>query len=377
MQTRLHPLPVAASGTRREVQSLHFGPVRAARKVYIQAALHADEIPGMLVCHYLQQMLTGLEASGALLSQVVMVPVANPVGLAQQIQGTAFGRFDLSTGLNFNRGYQHLTPALIAELRPLLGKDAQENLHLIRRSAQRLLHERVTPDETSALKRLLQSLAIDADVVLDLHCDHQAVLHLYCGTPLAEQTLRLAAHLQAQAVLTSKLPGDDPFDDSCSRHWWEMNEMLREQAEIPLACLSVTVELRGETDVSHQHAKQDAQGILNYLRESGHIATTAEELSRLHAVTSPCDATPLEGVEPVSAPGCGVLVFLRAPGQYVATGDVIAELVDPLSGQVTPVSASVSGLMFARIARRYVTAGTRIAKIAGERAYRSGNLLSA
>ena len=88
MQTRLHPLPVAASGTRREVQSLHFGPVRATRKVYIQAALHADEIPGMLVCHYLQQMLTELEASGALLSQVVMVPVANPVGLAQQIQGT-------------------------------------------------------------------------------------------------------------------------------------------------------------------------------------------------------------------------------------------------------------------------------------------------
>lgn len=377
MQTRLHPLPAAASGTRREVQSLHFGPVRAARKVYIQAALHADEIPGMLVCHYLQQMLTALDTSGALLSQVVLVPVANPVGLAQQIQGTAFGRFDLSTGLNFNRGYQHLTPALISELRPLLGKDAQENLHLIRRSAQRLLHEQAVTDETSALKRLLQSLAIDADVVLDLHCDHQAVLHLYCGTPLTEQTLRLAAHMQAQAVLTSKLPGDDPFDDSCSRHWWELRDLLGEQAEIPLACLSVTVELRGETDVSHVNAKQDAQGILNFLRESGHIATTAEELSRLHAVASPCAATPLEGVEPVTVPGCGVLVFLREPGQHVEVGEVIAELVDPLSGQVTPVGAGVSGLLFARIARRYVTTGTRIAKIAGSHAFRSGNLLSA
>ena len=47
--------------------------------------------------------------------------------------------------------------------------------------------------ETEALKRLLQSLALDADVVLDLHCDNQAVLHVYTGTPLALISARAAS----------------------------------------------------------------------------------------------------------------------------------------------------------------------------------------
>jgi len=377
MQTIFHPLPPLASGTRRELQSLHFGPAQASRKVYIQASLHADEIPGMLVCHYLRQALLELEQAETLQSQIVLVPVANPIGLAQQIQGSALGRFDLSTGINFNRGFQHLTPALLAEIGAQLNHDARHNQTLIRQTAQQILAQQTATDETSALKLMLQSLAIDADLVLDLHCDNQAVLHLYCGTPLAEPSLRLAAHLKAQALLTSKLPGDDPFDDSCSRHWWELQEQLGARASIPLACLSLTVELRGETDVSHDYAQQDASGILNFLRETGHIACAPAELAQLQGLASPCQATPLEGVEPVTAPHAGVVVFQREIGATIRAGEVIAYLLDPASAAVTALRASVDGIMFARIARRYVSAGSRIAKIAGAKAYRSGKLLSA
>ncbi|RYE98860.1 MAG: hypothetical protein EOO78_15610, partial [Oxalobacteraceae bacterium] len=33
---------------------------------------------------------------------------ANPIGLSQLVQGTPFGRFDLGTGINFNRDFLHV-----------------------------------------------------------------------------------------------------------------------------------------------------------------------------------------------------------------------------------------------------------------------------
>ena len=76
--------------------------------------------------------------------------------------------------------------------------------------------------ETDQLKQKLQTLAMDADLVLDLHCDTQAVMHVYTGTPLAEAARPLGALLGAQALLVSEESGDDPFDEPVSRSWWEL-----------------------------------------------------------------------------------------------------------------------------------------------------------
>ena len=65
----------------------------------IQAALHADEVPALLVAQALRTQLTALEAQGAVLGEVVLVPYANPIGLAQQLLGQHEGRFDLRDGL--------------------------------------------------------------------------------------------------------------------------------------------------------------------------------------------------------------------------------------------------------------------------------------
>ncbi|MBC3882273.1 succinylglutamate desuccinylase/aspartoacylase family protein [Undibacterium sp. LX40W] len=375
MRSEIHVLSSRSAGSRKELTSLHFGLNQNRKKVYIQSSLHADEIPGMLVSFYLKQRLEKLESQGAIEGTVVLVPVANPIGLSQDIQGTAFGRFDLASGLNFNRGYQHLTPEILNRIGEQLSLDVEFNRQLIRRTAAEILDELQTIDETAHLKKTLQRLAIDADIVLDLHCDNQAVMHLYTGAPLAERGLPLAAFLQAHALLVSKLPGDDPFDDSCSRHWWELQDHFGETKTIPLACQSLTVELRGETDVSHETAKQDADAIIAYLQHEGHIQTDPNK----RFVTPPaiCVATPLEGVEPIVAPYGGIVVFTKELGSMVQAGDSIADLIDPISGQLTPLRASVSGVLFARVARRYVHAGARIAKIAGQVAYRTGNLLSA
>ncbi|TFW09892.1 succinylglutamate desuccinylase, partial [Oxalobacteraceae bacterium OM1] len=104
-----HPLPAPCPGTQRDIVSFHYG-TPGGRKAYLQASLHADELPGMLVAHHVRARLAQLEAAGRIDGEIVVVPVANPVGVAQVVQGSPFGRFDLASGINFNRGFKHLTP---------------------------------------------------------------------------------------------------------------------------------------------------------------------------------------------------------------------------------------------------------------------------
>jgi predicted deacylase len=371
MRTLPHPLPAMSSGTAREVISLHFGSKITNKKVYIQSSLHADEIPGMLVSHYLRKQFDALEAAGKITGCIVLVPVANPVGLDQEIQGTAFGRFDLSTGINFNRGYKYLTPELISLLKDKLGENEVENTRLIREESLEILNRWMPKNEVGFLKKTLQTLAIDADIVLDLHCDNQAAMHLYTGTPLSDMTLPLSRYLGARALLVSTLSGDDPFDESCSRHWWELRSHFDANTPVSLGCQSVTIELRGETDISHSFAQADADAIIQFLMHAGHIQGTPISLP-----DALCQATPLEGSEPIVAPHAGVLVFSKNTGDYVNAGESVGDLIDPLSGETTPMISSVSGVLFARVARRYAHRGMSVAKVAGAIAYRTGNLLS-
>ena len=49
MQRIDHRLPWGCPGTERTLSVFRFGA--GARKAYIQASLHADELPGMRECH--------------------------------------------------------------------------------------------------------------------------------------------------------------------------------------------------------------------------------------------------------------------------------------------------------------------------------------
>lgn len=371
MRSVFHELPAASAGTQRRVRSLHFGRAESGRKAYLQAALHADEVPPMLVAQALIERLSALDAAGAIAGEIVLVPMANPIGLAQDIQGSSFGRFDLGSGVNFNRQFRHLKAALIPAVEPLLSADAAANTRTIRAACLQLLKDWAPQSEAEALKRLLQTLAMDADLVLDLHCDNQAVMHVYTGTPQVEALRPLAGYLGAQALLYSEVSGDDPFDESISCIWWELAAHFAGRFSIePNACLAATVELRGETEVTQELADHDADALLAYLRHLGHVDGLAPP------TPAACEPTPLEGVEPITAPASGIVVFAKAPGDWVEAGELVAELIDPLTDERTPLYARAGGRCFARSARRFATRGMRLAKIAGAVAYRSGKLLS-
>lgn len=372
MHTQTHPIATEPNVAAYQLTSYHYrGAGSGGKKVYIQAALHADEIPAMLVAQFLRRELERLEAEGRIHGEVILVPAANPIGLSQVMQGTPFGRFDLGTGLNFNRAFRHIADELKETLAGRLGNHAAANITAIRAAARGAVARWEPADHTEVLKKTLLSMAIDADIVLDLHCDNEAVLHVYAGTPLAEKVKPLAALLGARALLLSSASGGEPFDEACSRHWWELATHFGPETPIPMGCTAITVELRGEMDVRYDYAQEDARGLLQFLAREGVLDIP------LVALPEPlCEPTPLEGVEPLHAPQSGVLVFLKPLGEKVSADEAIADVINPVTGATATVRASRDGVLFASTAHRHLLRGMHICKIAGATPFRTGSLLS-
>ncbi|MDP1293870.1 hypothetical protein Q6296_29080, partial [Klebsiella variicola] len=71
------------------------------------------------------------------------------------------------------------------------------------------------------LRRTLMGLSCDADIALDLHCDAQAVMHLYTETPCWPDCEPLQRFLGSRLTLLAQDSGDNPFDEACSQVWWK------------------------------------------------------------------------------------------------------------------------------------------------------------
>ena len=370
MQIDLIPLHHSPSGTTRTLRVHRFGQPGARPKAYIQAALHADELPGVLVAHQLIALLTDAEAKGELVGEVVVVPAANPIGFSQEFLGIHHGRFALSDGFNFNRGFADVSRGLQESVASSSARPGRDVSAVLRSHFRDALQQHPASSESAVLKLQLLKLAIDADVVLDLHCDGEAVMHLYTLPSLATRIAPLARLLGAAVCLTATESGEGPFDEACSRPW-QVAQAANPDALIATPCFAATVELRGERDVSPVLATQDARAIFEFLKIECVVDGATPSLPHHDYRVLPLAAT-----EPVIAPASGVLLFDCELGAHVMQGDLIAHLLDPVTGESTPVKAGTSGLLFARAASRWASAGKRIGKIAGSNIIRSGKLLS-
>lgn len=376
MQRIDHPLLSPSLGSHKTLTSFHFGTPGSGRKIVIQSSLHAEELPGMLVAHHLRALLETLEAAEHIHGEIVLVPVANPIGLAQRLDHKPMGRFELDTSENFNRHYPDLAAAVEPAVRGLLGSDPQENVLAVRQAIGNHLKNWRPDTELQSLRRSLLLLAHDADFMLDLHCDCEGVLHFYTEEACWPQMQELAHFLGAQAILLAKSSGNRPIDECLSGAWWQLADRLKAKGldvPLPQACCSTTIELRGELDVSHTWAATDAQAIVRWLQFIGVLA--CQQPPEVPAPRAP--ATPLAGSETLKAPNPGIVVFAAEVGQQLQVGDLVVEIIDPLSNTIQRVTAGVAGVFYARIRDRYITAGGELGKIAGAKAFRSGELLGA
>lgn len=372
MKLKSHPLLQATQGTHRHVDSEHYGAMGASRKIYIQAALHADETPALLVAAHLRRQLAELENANRLNAQIVLVAVANPTGLSQYIMGAPSGRFELGSGRNYNRGFPVPYQAIADKIEHLLGQDIDANRQLIRQAWGECLLDAAPLDEFQSLQRTLMLLAHDADIVLDLHCSREAAMHVYTGEAVWATVEPLARYIGSEASLLATDSQANSFDEALYLLWVNLRERFGDQFPIPDSSVAVTVEHRGQRDVSYELAEHDATAIIDYLTHLGAVEGAPRPLP---ALRNP--ATPLAGSEQFYAPCAGVLVHRAAVGSRIEAGQALFDIVDPHSGQATTVCSHNTGVLYMRRDVRFVKPGDPLGRVSGATPIRSGKLLSA
>ena len=357
-----HTLPGGIPGARFCFHSYHFGDAGSrGPHVYLQAGLHADELPGVLLLHRLRKRLMVLEAEGKLTGQVTLVPMCNPQGMAQHWGGQHHGRFESGSGENFNRHYPDISRCA-AELM------AREDMNP-RSALLAALAALPRNNPLDHLRQTLMEMALRADMVLDVHCDSEASLHLYGNHRHTAQATELAGFLQAGATLLCDEAGGMSFDDAVVQNWRRLEQHLGRSLQIPFA---VTVELRGVTDVEDRFAARDEGGLQAWLVTQGVLAGEPVTVPQ-----PPFPATPLEGVECVVAPQGGIVVYQLPFGQWLPAGSRLGYVLDPLTGETSPLNTHNDGFYYARVTGRLVTAGTEVAFIATPTPLRNGMLLCA
>ena len=341
-------LPSMTPGTGRSLTVYRFGRAGARPKAYLQASIHANELPGAMALHHLLPMLADADRRGRVKGEIVVVPVVNPIGLSQLVGNNHLGRYDFLGRDNFNRNWHDLSDAVAKRIGGSLGRNAGENVTRIRAAALAALAAMKPANELQTLRAEVMKLSVDADVVLDLHCDMQAALHLFISRKDWPGPARaLAADLGAQATLYN-----DPYPEALTFSGvhgalWARLAARFPGANIPQACLSATVEYRGQHDVTHELGEGDAKNLYRFLVRRGLIAGRAGKLPRVKS-----EATPIGGMDVGYSPTTGILTYRVAEGSRVKKGDVICEVIDPMSARGPAARAAVvsrtDGILFSR-----------------------------
>lgn len=319
-------IPGDTPGTEWRLPVLRFfGCDHKAPTIYIQAALHAGELPGTALLHFLCERLRQAESEGGIAGDITIVPQANPIGAAQSHFGDLQGRFDLGSRTNFNRDF----PLISIADRATLIEDLDDY------------------PATDRLKRQLMHLALGADLVVDLHCDDESLRYAYIDEAFWPEAADLAAALDMEAVLLSD--GESSAFEEAVGFAWKYKVPGERRSRLP-GRLSVTVELRGKRDVDPTLAKKDADGLWRFLVTrgivSGETATTA--------FSGP--AVPLDNVEILRAPEGGAVLFHRKIGDRVAEGELLATIVirPGQPGGSIDLHAPQDGLILTRTSDRLV-----------------------
>lgn len=315
------------------------GSQTTAPSAYLQAALHAGELPGVVAIHALMPKLREAEAQGRIRGDITLVPWANPVGRNQYLFGDHQGRFHLGTRTNFNRGFPSLTSPDQASAIDSLDNAQSADLRL---------------------KRRLLALSMGHDIVLDLHCDDEGPAYLYVARVLWPAMADCAAAMGVEAVVLWDSDEDGTFEGaSLAPYLTAAPHVARFDRRVV-----TTVEYRGLRDVGRASADHDAEGLYRLLVVRGVIEDKTMSAPGPFAGV----VAPISHVEMISAPKPGAILFDVAPGERVEKGQRLASVIHaPGEAEgATDIFAPQAGMVLTRMSHRSARAGDDLIKLVGD-----------
>jgi predicted deacylase len=308
-------------------------------------------------------MLRQADEQELLRARFTVVPMANPMGMANLVHRSHIGRYDLNTGVNYNRQWPDLFAVVRLSLAGRLGGDELANVHLIRKAVATWIDAQQPRSAAAQLRLFLLREAHDAEFVLDLHCDSDSLPYIYTSPELMPELQDLADWMGAAAVMTAADSGGGSFDEVLPLLYRKVAQ-ANPGKPVPMASATATLEYRGQNDVFDHYGEQDALRLFGFLCGRGLIDADPGPVP-----AQSCIATPFDATEIIRAERPGMVAYRVELGQRVTEGQPIADLI-ALDGPEafiarTPILAGTDGLVLTRALRKYVTRGEGIMKIVG------------
>ncbi|TNF87031.1 MAG: succinylglutamate desuccinylase/aspartoacylase family protein [Gammaproteobacteria bacterium] len=350
-------------GRGTELNYFRIGQPEAAKKVYLQAALHADEQPGILILHHLLELLHAADEAGELQALFVVFPMVNPLGMADIEFGQHQGRYNRASGVNHNRGWPVLYDAVGEGLAGRLGDDAASNIEIVRGALREWAEQLPLTTAFEQWRQIVCSEACDADYVFDLHCDDDSLLHIFTIPQLEDNMQLLANWTGAAATMLAEDSGGGSFDEVWPAIWLRLARECPDKP-LPLPVVSCTLEFRGQFDTFEELNRRDAENLYGYFQAQGLI--DGEARGSAGKARPPTD---LRATEMLRAPRAGLLAYCVELGAEVNKGDRIADLLvldgDDAFIERVPLLAGTTGQVISRASRKYVWRNAKVAKIVG------------
>lgn len=359
-----HVFAADTPGTETTLTYFRIGPEEAGAKVHLQAGLHADETPGMMLLHHLLPLLKAADERESLRAQFTLMPACNPLGLQHLTLRHHIGRYDANTGINHNRRWPDLFSALRQSLSGRLSEDADFNVNLIRKALAQWLDQQEPRTAAEEWRYLILRETHDADLVLDLHCDSDSLVYIYTSPELMPELQDLATWIGAKATLTAADSGGGSFDEVYPLLYRRI-AAVNPQKPLPLATATATLEYRGQFDAFDATGENDARRLFGFFCARGLIDADPGP-----APDPAPAATPFEATDVVRAPHAGLLAYRVALGERVSKGQPVADLI-ALDGPEafearTPLLAGTDGIVLTRVFHKYAARGQGIMKIVGK-----------
>lgn len=334
-------------------------------KVYLQAALHADEQPGILVLHHLLKLLKQADLEDKLNAQFVLMPMVNSLGMGGLRLNQHQGRYDEVSGVNFNRKWPRLYDVIKEKISGKLGQNSDKNQDVILEAVADYLFTSKSITAIEQQRNFVIQEAYDADYILDLHCDNDALIHLFAVPQLSDSSHNLATWIGAEATLLADDSGGGSFDEVWPALWIDAARM-NPNHPIPLKVKAAgTIEYRGQADVFDKINQDDAKRLYGFFQEEGLIDGSAI-MEKPDIAPEPTD---LDATEMLRVEQAGLLAYKVELNEKVEKGQLIAELIaldgDHAFEKRTPLYAGTAGRIISRNTNKYVWPGCSIAKIVG------------
>ena len=338
MEKRSIPVSELPSGDILNITPYHFSGSAKGPEIYIQANLHGAETQGNLVIKSLINFFENNRPYG----NVTLLPISNPISINQKSGHQTFGRFNPTTGTNWNRHYPDITKLPEDQtnfsLLDFVNKHKDLSWHEINSTFKKYLFnsyqfyynylkENYLLSDHLALALTHLKLLAHSDIVLDLHTGPKATQYLYTNDMQQDKAKDL--NFPFNLVIPSVFAG--ALDEAAFMPWICLHQSLKKAGYNHLYNFeSYTLELESEETISLLKGKTFASQILLYLAKR-ELIKRETVLNYYSDIQFPIENsqqvfTILANFRGYFSPTGGLIEYLVSPGDTVNRGKPLARI---------------------------------------------------